>query len=346
MSLPPFIFVTSQIGAELALKAEMARRYPGWKPAFSRPGFITFKLEAAHGLGLDFRLDAVFARAWGYSLGPLEAQPENLPARIWELAGDRDYQAVHVFPRDRKPSGLQGYTVKLEPDDLALADALRGMQPQRDIHRWTRPGDLVLDVIRIDDQQFWLGFHQANTETDTWPGGFCQITPPLAMVSRAYLKMEEALRWSGFDMRPGERCVELGCSPGGAAQALLEHGLAVTGVDPADIDARVESNPNFIHIRKRGADVRRREFRRFRWLTADMNVAPTYTLDTVEAIVTYPEVPIRGLLLTLKLLEWKLAAEIPDYLFRIRTWGFTRIKARQLHHNHQEICVAAERADT
>ena len=51
------------------------------------------------------------------------------------------------------------------------------------------------------------------------------------------------------------------------------------------------------------------ELRKVRWLTADMNVAPTYTLDTVEAIVTHREVHIEGLLLTLKLMDGTLALE-------------------------------------
>ena len=55
---------------------------------------------------------------------------------------------------------------------------------------------------------------------------------------------------------------------------------------------------------------RRREFRGVKVLAADINVAPNYTLDTVETIVTHPEVRIRGLLLTLKLLDWKLADEL------------------------------------
>ena len=60
-------------------------------------------------------------------------------------------------------------------------------------------------------------------------------------------------------------------------------------------------HPHFTHIRRRSTQVRRREFRKIRWLTADMNVAPDYTLDAVEAIVTHPQINIRGLLLTLKL---------------------------------------------
>src|SRR5690606_42156590 len=79
MQRPAFIFTTCQIGAELALKRELTRRYPGFKPAFARPGFVTFKLPPNHNLMLDWRLDAVFARCWGYSLGPVEADPAALP---------------------------------------------------------------------------------------------------------------------------------------------------------------------------------------------------------------------------------------------------------------------------
>ena len=80
----------------------------------------------------------------------------------------------------------------------------------------------------------------------------------------------------------------------------------VTGIDPAEMAPAVLEHPHFTHIRRRSTQVRRREFRKIRWLTADMNVAPDYTLDAVEAIVTHPQINIRGLLLTLKLPEWKL----------------------------------------
>jgi 23S rRNA (cytidine2498-2'-O)-methyltransferase len=155
--------------------------------------------------------------------------------------------------------------------------------------------------------------------------------------------MEEALRWSQLPMQSGQRCAEIGAAPGGASQVLLARGLKVIGIDPAEMHSTVLTHPHFVHVRKRGADVRRREFRNVRWLTVDMNVAPNYTLDTVEEIVTHPEVNIRGMLLTLKLLDWGLAEEIPEYLFRIRTWGYKDIRARQLQFNRQEICVAAHK---
>jgi 23S rRNA (cytidine2498-2'-O)-methyltransferase len=140
---------------------------------------------------------------------------------------------------------------------------------------------------------------------------------------------------------PGDLCAEIGSAPGGASQALLRHGVHVIGIDPADMDPRVLAQPGFVHWKMRGADVRRREFRRVRWLMADINIAPNYTLDTVEAIVLHEDVKVQGAMLTLKLLDWSLAAEIPGYLERIRSWGFGHVAARQLHHNRQEICVVA-----
>jgi len=155
--------------------------------------------------------------------------------------------------------------------------------------------------------------------------------------------MEEALRWSRLPVRAGQQFVELGCAPGGSCQALLSRGLKVVGIDPAEVAPSVKEHRRFTHVRKRGADVRRRAFRHTRWLAADMNVAPAFTLDTVEAIVTHPAVQIRGLLLTLKLPDWRLAEEVPAYLKRIGSWGFTKVRARQLQHNRQELCVAALR---
>ncbi len=175
------------------------------------------------------------------------------------------------------------------------------------------------------------------------PGGLRDVALPSDAVSRAYLKMDEALDWSGLPIRAGQLFVEIGCAPGGASQALLARGLNVIGIDPASVDPRVLEHPRFTHIRKRGADVRRRDFRGVSWLAADMNVAPQYTLDTVEEIVTHEAVNIRGLILTLKLVEWNLADEIPAYLERVRRWGYKHVRARQLAHNRQEICVAALR---
>ncbi len=101
------------------------------------------------------------------------------------------------------------------------------------------------------------------------------------------------------------------------------------------------ANENFRHVRSRANQVKRREFRKIRWLAADINATPNYTLDVVEEIVTHPEIAIRGMLLTLKFPDARQALDVPEYLDRVRSWGFNQVAARQLQFNRREICVSA-----
>ena len=160
---------------------------------------------------------------------------------------------------------------------------------------------MVMDCILVEPDEWWVGYHQAQRVATRWPGGMLELKLPPHAVSRAWLKMEESLRWSELPIADGGRCAEIGSAPGGASQALLDRGIVVTGIDPAEMAPEVLQHPNFTHLRRRANQVKRREFRKIRWLTADMNVAPRYTLDVVEEIVTHPQINIRGMLLTLKL---------------------------------------------
>ena len=136
--------------------------------------------------------------------------------------------------------------------------------------------------------------------------------------------MVEALAWSGLPIQRGDRIVE-SAAPGARAKPYWIGGWpSPASIQPTSIPA--SSAPKFTHIRKRGANVRRREFRDHRWLAADMNVAPSYTLETVEQIVTHPAVRIKGMLLTLKLPDWSLAAELPGWLARIRTGAIRKFR--------------------
>jgi 23S rRNA (cytidine2498-2'-O)-methyltransferase len=338
-----FLFVTCQVGAEAAVKGELTRDWPEFRFAYSRPGFLTFKLPASYQTIADFELDSVFARAHGFVLG--KAVGENIDARFRtarDLIGDRRFNTLHVWQRDLAPVGQRGF----EPGPTALTDeagqVLFAPSPSTGHPWWFDPKGPVLDCILVEPNEWWFGFHRIHSIPSHWPGGIFHLPElPQDMVSRAYVKMREALAWSRLPVKRGDTVAEIGSAPGGASQALLSRGLKVIGIDPAAMDERVLAHPKFTHIQKRGHEVRRREFRGVRWLTADINIAPQYTLDTVEAIVTHPAVKIEGLLLTLKLPEWKLADEVPAYLDRIRSWRFGRVAARQLSHNRQEICVAA-----
>lgn len=122
---------------------------------------------------------------------------------------------------------------------------------------------------------------------------------------------------------------------------MLERGCVVLGIDPAEMDQSILGHPRFTHIRARAKDLKRSLFHDVRWLASDANVAPKYTLDTVEAIVTHPKVRIDGLLLTLKLTDPAFAGDLPQFNKRVRSWGYRTVRARQLAFNRQEVCVVA-----
>ncbi|MCG8584021.1 MAG: hypothetical protein MI757_04835 [Pirellulales bacterium] len=347
-----FLFATCQIGAESALKSEVAIKYPDWRVAFSRPGLLTFKLPADHSLELDFEMRCAFARAHGFSLGSVSGETQaELAAGVWQTVGESTFHQLHCWPRDARVPGDHdfepGVTDEATEARTAIIEAMPGDQLPEGVrsrsHQTAQRGQLVLDVVIVEPDRWLVGVHEAAGFASRHPGGLIDIPLPDDAISRAFLKMEEAIRWSRLPLARGDRCVDLGCAPGGTSQALLAHGAKVLGIDPADVDEKLLANRDFRHVKKRGADLRRKDFSDARWLFCDMNVAPQYTLDTVEDIVTHAGVHIRGMLITLKLLDWNLAADVPAYLDRVRSWGYRVVEARQLQHNRQEICVAAFR---
>lgn len=346
-----FLFTVCQVGAEKVLKAELARDWPTFRFAFSRPGFVTFKLPAEMRLATDFDLRSTFARTYGFSLGKAQGQDaELLAGRVWELAGKLNPEQVHVWQRDTAIPGEDGF----EPGPTSLSEEVARLivaarpparRPAREVvaNQESRPGELVLDCVLVEPDEWWVGFHQATSVPTCWPGGVPPLQRDRHVISRAYWKITEALAWTRLPIKPGDHCAEIGSAPGGASQALLERGCSVLGIDPAEMDEELREQAQLTHVRKRATNVKRREFRKVKWLFADSNVAPKYTLDMVEAIVTHREVNVRGLILTLKLLDWELAEHIPEYAARVQSWGFERVATRQLAFNRREICLAARK---
>jgi 23S rRNA (cytidine2498-2'-O)-methyltransferase len=302
-------------------------------------------------LAEDFDLGSVLARTSGFCLGKVRATvAESAVREAWELAGDEPYQQLHVWQRDLAVPGERGFEPGTTPLAEEIGRILAGTPPRRaesapslPVNGLARRGDRVLDCVLVEPNEWWLGWHIAAAPPSCWPGGVPLIDQQSEVISRAYYKLHEALAWSRLPLRAGDCCAEIGCAPGGAAQALLERGLFVVGIDPAEVDELVREHPHFRHLRKRVAMVKRREFRDVKWLIVDANIAPKNTLDDVEAIVTHRDVHVRGMIVTLKLSDWKGLGSLPAYVERVGGWGFDDVITRQLAFNRQEICLAARR---
>jgi 23S rRNA (cytidine2498-2'-O)-methyltransferase len=286
-----FLFAATQAGAERPLKNEVARDQPQLRFAFSRPGFVTFRAPDDAWSRAQPRLECVFARTWGHSLGKVLGTDDTALARdAWrgvedELPRDvlHELRHVHVWRRERSLPGDDDYDAAAADSERAVGAALVEQRPsalpEPGVNREAAAGELVLDCALVERDEWWLGWHRADSSETRWPGGVPEIEVPERMISRAYLKVVEALRWSELPIAAGDRCVEIGSAPGGSCLALLERGLIVTGIDPAEMDETVAAHPSFTHLRARAKDVKRGVFRDCRWLVMDANVAPNYTLD-------------------------------------------------------------------
>jgi 23S rRNA (cytidine2498-2'-O)-methyltransferase len=288
-----------------------------------------------------------------HSLGKASAADDKGLAReAWRLIAtalpsnaSSELRHLHVWQRARPLPGDDGYDAEAAELERAVGAALLEQRPgpawQPSVNVAASEGELVLDCVLVERNEWWLGWHRAASPETRWPGGVPPIALPNRLVSRAYLKIVEALEWSELPIAAGDRCVEIGSSPGGSCLALLERGLKVTGIDPAEMDAAVLAHPNFTHVRARAKDVKRDVFRHCDWLVMDANVAPNYTLDTLDGLLGQAGVRPKGLVLTLKLTDPKLAEALPQIAERIRGHGYRRVRMRQLAFNRQEVCAVA-----
>jgi 23S rRNA (cytidine2498-2'-O)-methyltransferase len=341
-----FIFVICQNGAEAATKLEIMSNHANLKLAFSRPGFITFKVDSENGLPERFTLKSTLARTYGWSLGKCSGEEASgLVNEIANQAKFNEAKHVHVWQRDPVIPGRNGF----EPGVSVLSREVGNLFSETEIgkknelvaNRETKPDELVFDVVMVEPTEWWYGYHFANTVAGRWPGGVPNFDTNIETYSRAYFKLKEALKWSGITIAPGDVCAEIGSAPGGACQLLLEMGAQVIGVDPAEMEPGVMEHENFTHIRRRGNEVKKRDFREVRWLLADLNMDPNYTIDNIAEIVEHEAVDIKGLILTLKLSDWKMVSGIGKLIERTKGLGFQVIKSRQLAFNRQEFCLVA-----
>lgn len=367
---PRFVFATCRAGSESALKKEVAAAHGGLlTPAFMRPQLITWK--AREDLPPTFELGAAFAAVCGRSVGmartpedvrafllPREGEPAGrepqpgtdagkagIESAKVDLSADASatthpglqVEAVHVFPRDIPEDGVPEETwARVDEVRTALAPFVP-----------LTPGSgQVLDVILGAPGEPWfLGTHRQGPEAHPHPGAVPRLIIPPEAPSRAWLKMEQALAWLGLDapgLLHGRTALELGSAPGGASWALLRRGLRVWGVDTGAMDARVLADPAFTHlVTTAGALTPAMVPPRMDLVASDMNLPPEVVLGYIEPMCR--RLRPRWLLLTLKMNDARVEAQLPRLLDRIRQFAPAPLRVRQLHANRREVTVAAGR---
>jgi 23S rRNA (cytidine2498-2'-O)-methyltransferase len=341
-----FLWALHQVPPTRWLKAEIAERAPHLRFAFARPGLTTWKVEGAAATPATI-LPSSFARAFGLSVGRARDATEVVAA----IAPYRDRPLrLHVMERDIDvPVDEQDPSIR-GTRAAAVEAAVRAHAPAAFLDEVrARIGDRVIDVVvphgREPDEPWLVGVHDHDDHHGPWPGGVAHVPPPPEAPSRAWCKIEEALRWADLEPKPGEIAVELGSSPGGASYAMLVRGLEVHGVDPGVMDPRVlgfrgPHGNRFVHHHMPAAAVPKSALpHQYQWLLNDINLAPMVSLRYVERFVALAHGGLAGAVITLKLNDDGVFAALPRLVERIGKLGARRVRVTQLPSSRSEVAA-------
>ncbi len=103
--------------------------------------------------------------------------------------------------------------------------------------------------------------------------------------SRAYLKLWEALTRIKTMPGPGDRCFDLGASPGGWTWVLQTLGCHVTAVDKAALDPRVAALPNVDILSESAFSLTAEALSHADWVFSDVICYPARLLKLVERLL-------------------------------------------------------------
>jgi 23S rRNA (cytidine2498-2'-O)-methyltransferase len=100
--------------------------------------------------------------------------------------------------------------------------------------------------------------------------------------NRAYLKLWEALVRLGRWPEPGDRCLDLGASPGGWTWALAKLGAEVLAVDKAPLDPKVAAMPGVTWRGESAFALEPQSVGRVDWLCSDIVCYPARLFRLIE----------------------------------------------------------------
>ncbi len=342
----PFRFTTCRAGSEATLKRDIASHFVGeLTPAFMKPQFITWKVRHP-GFSPPKNLSH-FARVSGISIGLCKTIGELVDhARQFGTKPLR----LHVFPRLTAEDGVEAATwQRIDTLEAEITSALQQARVSLETQLPINHGDLILDVIagETNEEPLFLGYHEHQSGMHTHPGGLPRIALPEDVPSRAWLKLEQALAWRGWDQLDlrGQTALDLGCAPGGATYALLQRGMNVLGIDTGEMDPRVldlakAQGVRFDHWRTAAGRLNLTALpREVALLLCDINLAPPLVIPEIQRI--QDAVQGRRLILTIKLNTPALEDRAHEFIDTIRDFAPAPVFATQLAGNRREICVAA-----
>ncbi len=123
----------------------------------------------------------------------------------------------------------------------------------------------------------------ASAETTSWiPQGEPHFEESPDAPSRAYLKLWELFTVEGFAPSKGQKCLDLGASPGGWTWVLASLGAHVTSVDKAELAPHVARMPHVQLLQRDAFKLKPSEVGALDWFFSDVICEPRKLLSLVQ----------------------------------------------------------------
>lgn len=192
----------------------------------------------------------------------------------------------------------------------------------------------------------YVGISTAEDNLSSWPGAARHFAQTPDQISRAEFKLLEALEVFGVELPSEGRALDLGAAPGGWTQLLLEAGLSVVAVDPADLDPRLAKSPLLRHYRGYAQNYIEEAVNKRSTFDVIVNDMRMDARDAARLLVQAASCLRKDgfVVSTLKLphatADIHPLATLREAL-RILKTAYGIVQARQLFHNRQEVTVIA-----
>ena len=272
--------------------------------------------------------------------------PVDLELPIGRSAEDARTVASHIADLTRFVPGervavqvrkADGTELAYEPGQLrqAIADTLERSYGTVAV---VKEADRIVSLY-IAGASVYIGVSKPEENLSDWAGGAIRFRREEGQISRAKFKLLEAERKFGIDLAAFRDALDIGAAPGGWTSLLLERGLNVTAVDPAELHPSLHGHPRLTYLCRSAADLAFRDGS-FDLLVCDMNWNPKLMARLLSSLGR----AVRSggaAIVTLKLPRGKPFRSLKETV-RALSPEFNLNRAKQLFHNRDEITLFFE----
>lgn len=237
---------------------------------------------------------------------------------------------VNDFFNKNKTYSIQIKTINCNYDKQKI---ISNIEDKINFKKDNRNPEQVISIF-INENKCFIGFSETKYNLSKWNGGEVRYNYDNC-ISRAEFKLMELFDFISIEKFNYKTALDLGCAPGGWSKVLLNKGLKVIGIDPAQVDESLLNNKNFTHFNCLSENFKKINKNNFDIIVNDMKISYKNSIKIIKSFLK--NLNKDGIaIMTIKLFKNEDAEEainaIKDNFPNI-------ILIKQLYHNRNEFTV-------